>query len=264
MDIILRAIALAVFVCQLSYAHANVKFIEVEYEGFTLWLDCSKGGAVMAEYPLSRDGGQIPRQNHKFYVDETVPQMCQPNTNDSYRTEAVNTDLYGTFDRGHLVPANHLDNHEQSFHDSFYLTNILPQQSDFNQDGGAWYETELLSECYRDVSDLQIWVGVIWGDDRRNDFFGPTHGVLTPDYWWKVIKREDNGEYIAWLFPNSKESTREKLDDFLVSIDEIINKAQIVPDFGATVAQKKNAAEESWAFERGRVLKCEGISTSRG
>ena len=41
--------------------------------------------------------------------------------------------------------------------DTFFITNLLPQQSTFNQGKGAWFATEKISECYRDLSRLSIW-----------------------------------------------------------------------------------------------------------
>ena len=96
-----------------------------------------------------------------------------------------------------MVPANHMDGSSDSLNDTFFDTNILPQNSTFNQSKGAWSQTKIITECYRDITPLVVWGGVIWGDDAGNDFFTQTHGIKTPDYWWKLIYRQDTNTYVA-------------------------------------------------------------------
>ena len=87
------------------------------------------------------------------------------------------------FDRGHLVPANHLDNSPDAIRQSNFMTNILPQASNMNR--GAWLQTEEIAECYRDLEPVTVIGGAIWGDNPRTDFVA-SHGVATPDEFWKV------------------------------------------------------------------------------
>ena len=95
-------------------------------------------------------------------------------------TTAEEADL-GRFQRGHLADANALDSFQQAMIDPFFVTNMLPQAARFNGGGGAWRRTEEIAECYREISILRIWGGVIWGDDATNDVFVDTHNVITPD-----------------------------------------------------------------------------------
>nr|WP_245245722.1 DNA/RNA non-specific endonuclease [Methylocaldum sp. RMAD-M] len=62
--------------------------------------------------------------------------------------------------------------------------------------------------------------GVIWGSNLADDYFIKSHGVKTPDAFWKVVIRGD-GRTIAWIVPNSKEATAKRLDDYLVTVEEI-------------------------------------------
>jgi endonuclease G, mitochondrial len=83
------------------------------------------------------------------------------------------------YDRGHLVPANHLDYSKVAIRQSNFMTNILPQAANMNR--GAWLLTEEITECYRDIDELLIIGGVLWGDNLNDDFFTESHGVKTPD-----------------------------------------------------------------------------------
>ena len=170
----------------------------------------------------------------------------------------------GTWDRGHLVPANHMDHRLSAMTDTFFVTNILPQQSTFNHSKGAWFATEKISECYRDLSRLSIWGGLIWGQESSNDFFVTTHGVTTPDFWWKLIYRHDTKAFVAWVFPNDKTAKASRLDDFLVTITELKARVDFAPDFGEIEESPDQKPKTSWAVTGSRTLKCEGISTSGG
>ena len=102
-----------------------------------------------------------------------------------------------------------------------YMTNILPQAANMNR--GAWLQTEKITECYRDIAELLVIGGVIWGNNEADDYFLKSHGVRTPDAYWKVIVRSTGQDerVIAWIVPNSQEVTGKRLDQYLVSIDEI-------------------------------------------
>jgi endonuclease G len=52
-----------------------------------------------------------------------------------------------------------------------------------------------------------------------NDLFVETHGIKTPDAFWKVIIRQDR--VIAWIIPNSAEAKHKNLDAYLVPVAEI-------------------------------------------
>ena len=70
------------------------------------------------------------------------------------------------------------------------MTNILPQAANMNR--GAWLLTEEIVECYRDLEPLDVWGGVIWGDNPVDDHFIESHSVKTPDAFWKIIIRGDS------------------------------------------------------------------------
>jgi endonuclease G len=184
------------------------KLLRLDYEGFTVWLDCEKRGAVKWRYNAQRDTGNEKRADD-FKLDPYVPKECQ-------QTSAA---AYGNgYDRGHQVPANHLDASAVAIRQSNYMTNILPQASQMNR--GAWLLTEEIVECYRDIDELLVIGGVIWGNNSKDDYFVQSHGVKTPDAFWKVVIR-GNGDAIAWIVPNTKNAVEAKLDRYLVTVAEI-------------------------------------------
>jgi endonuclease G len=185
--------------------------LQLDYQGFTVWLDCKERGAVKFQYNAQHDTGNEARAKD-FKLDPNVPKECQQ----------ISTVAYGQgYDRGHQVPANHLDDDPVAIQQSNYMTNILPQTSQMNR--GAWLLTEEIIECYRDIDELLVIGGVIMGNNPADDYFLASHGVKTPDAFWKVVIRGTGQDEraIAWVVPNSKEATRKKLDRYLVSVDEL-------------------------------------------
>jgi len=185
--------------------------LRLNYEGFTIWLDCTKRGAVKFRYNAQRDTGDFKRSK-KFFFDPSIPSECQQ----------ISVKAYGKpYDRGHLIPANHLDYSPTAIRQSNTMTNVLPQASNMNR--GAWVQTEEITECYRDIDELLVIGGVIWGNNPDDDYFVETHGVKTPDAFWKVIIRGagQDERAIAWIIPNSQDAKRNMLDQYLVTVDEI-------------------------------------------
>ena len=187
------------------------KLMRLDYEGFTVWLDCEKRGAVKFQYNVQHDNGSLPREE-KFALDPNVPAQCQQTTANAYGHN---------YDRGHLVPANHLDYSAAAIKATNNMTNILPQAENMNR--GAWLETEEIVECYRDISELLVIGGVIWGNNPTDDYFVKSHGVKTPDAYWKVVIRGSgqNEQAIAWIVPNSKKAIRKNVNQYLVTVHDI-------------------------------------------
>jgi endonuclease G len=194
-----------------SGTHTAGKLLKLDYEGFTVWLDCEKRGPVKFRYNAQHDSGNEARAS-TFRLDPKVPKDCQQ----------LSAAAYGNgYDRGHQVPANHLDASAEAIRQSNFMTNILPQVAQMNR--GAWLRTEEIAECYRDIDELLIIGGTLWGNNPTDDYFLQSHGVVTPDAFWKVIIR-GSGQHeqaIAWIVPNAPNATKRNLDRYLVTIDEL-------------------------------------------
>jgi endonuclease G, mitochondrial len=67
-------------------------------------------------------------------------------------------------------------------HQTFYMTNILPQRHTMN--AGAWRHTEEIIECYRSVEPLMVYGGPIWNERAEHI---DSHDVDIPEKFWKVV-----------------------------------------------------------------------------
>ncbi len=114
---------------------------------------------------------------------------------------------------------------------------------------GAWKVTEEITECFREFGTLRVIGGATWNEAPR---ILETHGVDIPDYFWKVIFREDDS--IAWIMPNDDTATRKALNTFIVSLQEIEAKADY--EFSDDLDKSSKSKAELWDWE---VCDNEGI-----
>ena len=212
------------------------EILEREYLGFTIWLDCDKRAAVKFEYQVGLDTGDVDRKKFGSYrFDEDLPQRCRQKVTDTY-----NRHLSG-FDKGHLVPFNHMDVNVETAIETNFMVNILPQASAMNR--GAWYQTEQITECFREhYPPLTVIGGPIWGPSSR---LLESHGVEVPEYFWKVIFHSEDS--IAWIIPNNKYAKKQRLDEYLTSIAEIEQKTSFTIDVPDNLKNQKQST--SWDIE---------------
>lgn len=213
--------------------------LQLDYEGFTVWLNCEKHGYEKFRFNAQHDTGNFKRYD-QFMQDPGVPKECQQKSAKPYGKK---------FDRGHGVGANALDYTEIGIKQTNYMTNILPQALQMNR--GAWLATETITDCYRDIAELLILGGTIWGNNPNDDYFLASHGVETPDAFWKVIIRGTGQDerVIAWVVPNSADATRKNLDRYLVSVDDIERlTGDVIPVADYAKHEKLSA---SWVIPRG-------------
>lgn len=191
---------------------------KIQYDGFTLWMDCERRGPAMFQYIAGADTGNEKKPT-RFYLDRDHLD-CQQTATKTYSRgrDAGAFPVLTAYDRGHLVPANHFDGTPEHIAATNVMTNIVPQAAVMNR--GAWLQTEMLIECYRDQSPVYVLGGVIWGENTEDDYFLESHNIQTPDAYWKVIYTEPMG-VLAWVVPNSTLATRSRARDYVVGLDEI-------------------------------------------
>lgn len=182
--------------------------------GFVLTYDCDNRTALRYEYTLNADTGNAARPS-SFQLDPDLPAGC----NGQFTTSSYVNTVAG-WNRGHLVTSNHMDYSSTYIKRANDMSNIVPQAESFNS--GIWNEAENVAECYRDLATVHVYGGVVY-NDTSNDFFTSSHGIRTPDYFWKTIITTDTSsgatKAISWYIPNR--NSLGTLDSYIVSIDEL-------------------------------------------
>lgn len=119
------------------------------------------------------------------------------------------------YDRGHLSPAANNRTDKEQMSESFYLTNMIPQDPGNNR--GIWRILEIgVRNTAAKGNDIYVISGTIY--DAGYKTIG--NGVGVPTRIWKVIYNATTGNTIAFLFPNEKLSTKD-LPNYAVSVDEV-------------------------------------------
>lgn len=120
------------------------------------------------------------------------------------------------YDRGHLCPAGDMKLNPVSMSESFYLSNMSPQDRDFN--AGIWNTLEEQVRRWA-LTNGRLYVvtgGVLTSNKGK---IGPD-GVSVPKYFYKVLyDPRGQGEMIAFLMPN--ENSTRPLQQFVVSVDSL-------------------------------------------
>jgi endonuclease G len=76
-----------------------------------------------------------------------------------------------------------------------------------------------------------------------------SHGVKRPDAFWKLVIRGKD-RVIAWIVPNSQEATKKRLDEYLVSVEELEKRSgESFPEVPQYAKWDKPAA--SWLIPQG-------------
>ena len=138
-----------------------------------------------------------------------------PKVDDS--KEASLADYKGhPYDRGHLVPAADNRTDDEQMSESFYLTNMVPQDPGNNR--VIWRILELgVRNTAAAGNDIYVSSGTIYEDGYKTIGDGK---VGVPTKVWKVIYNHTTGETVAFIFPNQKYSSKD-IPKFVVTVDEV-------------------------------------------
>ena len=179
--------------------------------------------------------GEVPRYD-KFKPDPMVPQGATATTND-YK--------HSGYDRGHMAPAADMKWDEQVMKESFYLSNICPQNPNLN--GGVWKDLE---EQVRDLASQKGKIFVVCGpivNDISNTI--GENKVVVPQAFYKVLLQEENGEIHTIGFVYENVSGRKPMSTYAMTVDEVENLTNI--DFFPSLPNKiENKVEAEVDFSK--------------
>ncbi|MBC5836862.1 DNA/RNA non-specific endonuclease [Flavobacterium muglaense] len=152
------------------------------------------------------------------------------------------------YDKGHLCPAADMEFSKEAYTDTFFTSNISPQNHDFN--GGIWNRLEQKVRYWASRYDG---VYVVTGGVLNKTYKSiGTEKVVVPEYFYKIILDEYNGKYkmIAFLIPNKK--SNEPLYTYVVSVDSLEQMTgvdffpQLEDQLETTLEKQKDI--KSWVF----------------
>lgn len=182
----------------------------IRHEGYTLsYLDAYKDAQWVA-YPLLdyETTGDAERKNEQFTPDPAVP----------IGTASPSDYTRSGYDRGHLAPAGDFKYSQRMMRETFLMSNITPQEPQFNR--GIWKELEeqVRAWAVRD-NGLYVVTGPVLKPGLST--IGRTNEVSVPQKFYKVLLycNKPDIRMIGFLLDNEPSSS--SLKQFVVPVDQI-------------------------------------------
>jgi len=180
----------------------------VRHTYYTLSYSEDHEQAEWVAYELTRE------HLNKNWVDRATSFFPDP----LVRTEsATPRDYSGSgYDRGHLVPAADMAFDTLAMNETFYLSNISPQERAFN--GGVWRELEEnVRDWARTFEHLYVVTGPVLSRAGKGRI--GYSKVTVPDAYYKVLLAPEQHRAIAFVLPNTESD--KPLMEYATTIDQI-------------------------------------------
>ncbi len=123
------------------------------------------------------------------------------------------------YDRGHLAPAADMAFSEEAMKQSFFMSNISPQEPSFNR--GIWRELEEQTRDWCLTSEhFYVVVGPVL-TRRVKRRFGRDKALAAPRAYYKVLLdlKGPDQKAVGFIMPNEKSDA--PLSDYMVSVDSV-------------------------------------------
>ena len=166
----------------------------------------TKTAEYVVEHPTREAVTGPSKRKDDFRPDPSVPVQFQSQL----------ADYAGhPYDRGHLVPAGDSTQTAAIMSESFFLSNMMPQNPGNNR--GIW---KYLEEQTRAIAQKQGDVFVITGTVYDGAVIARIGNVEVPTHIYKIIIDPRTGRTLAHLFPNIKLDVAD-LDRYAVTVADI-------------------------------------------
>jgi len=113
------------------------------------------------------------------------------------------------YDRGHLCPAGDMGWSEAAMSESFFMSNMSPQQPKFNR--GIWKTLEMQVREWAKKETTTVTINLVFD---KTSYTLPT-GATVPNGFLKTICLEKSGKKIKFYFPNMA-PTKEKYTEYQI------------------------------------------------
>ena len=182
----------------------------IAHKGYTVSYNSDWCVPNWVAYELTSEEvrGTVPRAVH-FEPDPDVQGVCP-----TYRDYSCSS-----YTRGHMAPAGDMKWDTTAMRESFYLSNVCPQ--DHNLNDGDWkvLEEQARSWAYK-YGSVYITCGPIMSNNP--EVIG-RNNVAVPDAFYKVLLCKINGQWQALGFVFDNKPGHRQLHYYCRSIDEVEN-----------------------------------------
>lgn len=177
-----------------------------------------------------------------FMPDPDLPALYQVTTSEYTRSG---------YDRGHMAPnwAISLSYGREAQIETFYMTNIVPQDRELNQ--GLWQVLESIeaNDYARRYGGVVTFAGPIYSSGSKAGI-GEGGRIRVPSAFYRIIVRRAKGEVavLAFVIPQTARGNGKALPRYLASVDEIERATGL--DFLTALPEAQQTALEAKAATR--------------
>jgi endonuclease G len=119
------------------------------------------------------------------------------------------------YDKGHLCPAGDRKSTYLEYKETFFTSNISPQDHDFNS--GVWNRLEDKTRYWAEkYNGIYVITGGVLTDDLKT--IGKEE-VSVPNYFYKILLSKDGSRMVAFLVPHT--DSNKPLYEFVTSVNAI-------------------------------------------
>lgn len=170
--------------------HFGAMGLRNDARNYTYCFDPSVRASLWVAYPLHKcyTSGEGNRNNSSFGYD--------PKVDDEVQAALGHGSYNGWYDRGHQLPAADRKCSQQMMDQTFYATNMTPQQSNFNQNKWGVLEGRVRNMVCSDT--LYVVTGAYFGGEHHSSIANKTTDKLgntcpTPTHYYKALLRTKRG-----------------------------------------------------------------------
>jgi len=215
---------------------------------FILLVSCTKNtSSINAQSSVVSSSSLLPTTNRGYLIQHTYFTLSYSETNrqaewvaynltpssingiqdrtDDFRIDPkVKNNPVGSgdysgsgYDRGHLCPAGDMKLNLTSMSETFYMSNMSPQNSSFNR--GIW---ETLESRVRTWAIEKNGLYVVTGPILKNICGSINKGTISvPCSYYKIVFKDNGTEIIVIAFIMNNQGSSSSLKSFVTSIDQI-------------------------------------------
>ena len=181
----------------------------ITHTGYTVSYNHHYKTPNWVAWELTRDETKgTESRKSKFEPDPNLP---EPRVEHSDYTNSG-------YDRGHMAPAADMKWSEKAMEESFYMSNICPQNRKLNRDDWGDLE-EKCREWAKKYGRVYIACGPIY--DKASPKRIGKHQVAVPDRFFKVVLIYNRKNPIAMGFLFENKAHHQNLKNYMVKVDQV-------------------------------------------
>lgn len=204
-------------------AHFPIATPVIQHRGYTLGYDSRNRNPCWVMEVLTKESlkGNADRVDCQFKEDGAIPIHLQAKLED-YRSSG--------YDRGHLAPASDFKSSPEAMEDSFFLSNMCPQEPQFNR--GYWKKLEnYVKDLTLGSKIVKVITGPLYIPQKEKNGLRYVkyrvigeNNVAVPTHFFKVILSEKLSGSIdaqAYILPNQAIAQEVPLEKFKTTIQQV-------------------------------------------